>query len=400
MNAGLNKLHPYPFEKLAQLKQNISSPDNKSPIDLSIGEPKHATPEFILDEIKKHLNKAAIYPTTRGSVELRQAITDWLIKRFHLSKNSLNADNHVLPVNGTREAIFAFAQCIIDNRTDNPVVISPNPFYQIYEGAALLAGAEPVYVNCQESNNFSPDFESVSTETWNRCQLLYLCSPGNPTGAVIDQATIEKLLVLADKHDFIIAADECYSEIYFEEVSPPLGLLQAAANLGRDDYKRCIVFHSLSKRSNVPGLRSGFIAGDQKLIQSFLRYRTYHGCAMPLYTQAASILAWQDESHVIKNRALYLEKFDTVLKILQPVMNVHQPEASFYLWPEVPIADTDFARDLYKTHNITVLPGSFLSRQVNDINPGENRLRIALVAPNEECTEAAERIRQYINTLS
>lgn len=399
MNSGLNKLHPYPFEILAQLKLDVSPADNKSPIDLSIGEPKHATPEFILDEIKNNLNKTAVYPTTRGSDELRQAITDWLIKRFHLSKNSLNADNHVLPVNGTREAIFAFAQCIIDNRINNPVVITPNPFYQIYEGAALLAGAEPVYVNCLESNNFSPDFEPVSSEMWNRCQLLYLCSPGNPTGAVIDQATIEKLIALADQHDFIIAADECYSEIYFDEENPPLGLLQAATNLGRDDYKRCIVFHSLSKRSNVPGLRSGFIAGDQTLIQSFLRYRTYHGCAMPLYTQAASILAWQDESHVIKNRALYREKFDTVLRILQPVMNVQQPEASFYLWPEVPINDTNFARELYKTQNITVLPGSFLSRPVNDINPGENRLRIALVAPHEECTEAAERICDHMKSL-
>ncbi len=398
MNSGLNKLQPYPFEKLARLKHGVSPPENKFAIDLSLGEPKHETPEFILDEIKKHLGKTANYPTTRGSDELRQSITDWLISRFNLPQHSLDANKNILPVNGTREALFAFAQCIINNQSKTPVVVLPNPFYQIYEGAAFLAGAEPVYVNCLASNDFCPDFDAVSTEIWDRCQLLYLCSPGNPTGTVINQTTYELLFDLAEKHDFIIAADECYSEIYFDEETPPVGLLQAAAKYGMNNYERCIVFHSLSKRSNVPGLRSGFVAGEANLIQNFLQYRTYHGCAMPLYTQAASILAWQDESHVMENRKLYKDKFVAVLDILQPTMDVKQPQAGFYLWPKLPITDTDFARDLYKTQNITVLPGSFLSRPVNDINPGENRLRIALVAPMAECIEAANRICNFIES--
>jgi len=396
MNQGLARLHPYPFEKLARLKQGISPPEDKAAIDLSIGEPKHATPGFILDAIKTHLQTAAVYPKTRGSDELRQAIAAWLMKRFELPGDSINPEKHILPVNGTREAIFAFAQCVVDHHATLPVVISPNPFYQIYEGAALLAGAEPVYVNCSETNNFIPDFDSVSADTWKRCQLLYLCSPGNPTGAVINRETIARLFELADRHDFIIAADECYSEIYFDEGHPPPGLLQVAAELGRDDYRRCVVFHSLSKRSNVPGMRSGFIAGDQDLIRAFLRYRTYHGCAMPLFTQMASIRAWQDEAHVVQNRKMYREKFDAVLGILQPVLNVKRPQASFYLWPEIPDTDIDFARGLYSGQNVTVLPGSFLSRTANDINPGERRVRIALVASLDECIEAAKRIREYI----
>jgi len=399
MNQGLARLHPYPFEKLARLKQGVSPPENKLPIDLSIGEPKHATPEFILDEIKRHLQSAAIYPKTRGNDELRQAISDWLVKRFKLPKGSISADKHILPVNGTREAIFAFAQCVIDHHAASPVVISPNPFYQIYEGAALLAGAEPVYVNCMETNNFIPDLDSVSPHTWKRCRLLYLCSPGNPTGAVINRETIARLLELADRYNFIIACDECYSEIYFNEEQPPHGLLQVSAELGRDDYRRCIVFHSLSKRSNVPGMRSGFIAGDQDLIQAFLRYRTYHGCVMPLYIQAASILAWRDETHVMQNRKMYREKFDAVLDILQSALKVKRPQAGFYLWPETPGTDTDFARGLYSSQNVTVLPGSFLSRTSNNINPGERRVRIALVASLDECVEAARRICEYMNTL-
>lgn len=280
--------------------------------------------------MQKQLPKAASYPTTRGIDELRQAIAEWLIIRFKLPDNSITAERNILPVNGTREALFAFAQCVIDSNTnDAPIVISPNPFYQIYEGAALLALAEPYYVNCIETNEFLPDFDAVPENIWQRCQLIYLCSPGNPTGAVIGQDTLEKLLKLADKHNFVIAADECYSEIYLDEDSPPMGLLQAAANLGRDDYKRCIVFHSLSKRSNVPGMRSGFVAGDAELIQTFLRYRTYHGCSMPLYTQMASVVAWQDEDHVRSNRTLYRKKFDMVLNILKPVMNVTRPDASF-----------------------------------------------------------------------
>ena len=370
-------------------------------IDLSIGEPKHTTPELILNELQKQLPRAASYPTTRGIDALRQAIAEWIIRRFKLPEGSISADRNILPVNGTREALFAFAQCVIDStgiqskKDEAPIVITPNPFYQIYEGAALLAQSEPYYVNCIEANGFLPDFDAVPENIWQRCQLIYLCSPGNPTGAVLGQETIEKLLILADKYDFIIAADECYSEIYLDEDSPPFGLLQVSADLGRDDYKRCMVFHSLSKRSNVPGMRSGFVAGDADLIQDFLRYRTYHGCSMPLYTQMASIIAWQDEDHVRGNRALYRKKFDAVLKILKPVMNVTRPDASFYLWPETPVSDTEFAAGLYSQQNITVLPGSFLSRSIDTGDPGKNRIRIALVAEIDQCIVAAERICEF-----
>ena len=404
MNPGLEKLHPYPFEKLVQLKQETSVVTDAEHIDLSIGEPKHTTPELILNELQKQLPRAASYPTTRGIDALRQAIAEWIIRRFKLPEGSITADRNILPVNGTREALFAFAQCVIDStgiqskKDEAPIVITPNPFYQIYEGAALLAQSEPYYVNCIEANGFLPDFDAVPENIWQRCQLIYLCSPGNPTGAVLGQETIEKLLILADKYDFIIAADECYSEIYLDEDSPPIGLLQVSADLGRDDYKRCMVFHSLSKRSNVPGMRSGFVAGDADLIQAFLRYRTYHGCSMPLYTQMASIIAWQDEDHVYDNRALYRKKFDAVLKILKPVMNITRPDASFYLWPETPVSDTEFAAGLYSQQNITVLPGSFLSRSIDTGNPGENRIRIALVAEIDQCIEAAERICEFIKT--
>lgn len=399
MNPGLDSLHPYPFEKLAQLKQGITPPAAKTAIDLSIGEPKHKTPDFILEAMKKHISSAAEYPKTRGSDELRTAISDWLIKRFKLPANSISPDRNVLPVNGTREALFAFAQCIINHTNGSPLALIPNPFYQIYEGAALLAGAKPVYINCQASSHFLPDFGSVSADIWRNCQLIYICTPGNPTGAVMDRESISQLLELSEKYDFIVASDECYSEIYFDEDNPPVGLLQIAAETGRENFDRCMVFHSLSKRSNVPGIRSGFVAGDNKLINAFLRYRTYHGCAMPGFTQAASITAWRDEEHVINNRNLYREKFSAVLDILAPVMNVKRPQAAFYLWPEVPVQDTAFARDLYATMNVTVLPGSFLSRTANDINPGTNRLRIALVAGLEECTDAALRLREFIRTL-
>ena len=400
MNTGLASLQPYPFEKLARLKQCLTPPVNKSAIDLSIGEPKHKTPEFILDEIKAHLSTTAEYPKTRGQEKLRETIAGWLCNRFRLDENSIHPDKHILPVNGTREALFAFAQCIVDREKSSPVVILPNPFYQIYEGAALLAGARPVFANCIAENNFVPDISHITETTWNDCQLVYICTPGNPTGAVLDHAALKQLLDLADKHDFIIASDECYSEIYLDEDHPPIGLLQAAAAEGRKDYHRCIVFHSLSKRSNVPGLRSGFVAGDQKLIELFFKYRTYHGCAMPGFTQAASIVAWQDENHVVLNRKLYREKFTAVLEILAPVMNVQQPEAGFYLWPEVPISDQTFTQLLFSEHNVTVLPGSFLSRTAYSINPGNNRLRIALVASLEECVEAAIRIRDQIHTLA
>ncbi|MBL1141332.1 MAG: succinyldiaminopimelate transaminase [Proteobacteria bacterium] len=397
MNSGLKNLHAYPFERFAKLIEG-TTPADKSAISLAIGEPKHPTPDFILETLKSNLSDIAIYPTTRGLDELRNSIANWLRQRFNLSQASLDADKNVLPVTGTREALFAIAQTIIGEQSKDPIVILPNPFYQIYEGAALLAGAEPYYLNCTEENKFIPDFSSVPEHIWQRCQLIYLCSPGNPTGAVVNQDHVKQLLELAEKYDFVIASDECYSEIYINEEEPPVGLLECASNLGNSEYERCLVFHSLSKRSNVPGLRSGFVAGDSELIASFLKYRTYHGCAMPLHVQKASIAAWSDEGHVKENRDKYREKFSRFCDILNPVLKMTPPSASFYLWPKLPDSDTDFARKLYTSENIKVLPGSFLSRDTNDVNPGENRIRIALVAEVEECVEAANRIKQFIES--
>ena len=403
MNPALSRLHPYPFEKLTALRMGLTPPAGLPLIDLSIGEPKHATPSLISEALIAHLHTTASYPTTRGTDALRKQIVTWLQQRFRLPADSLQADQHVLPVNGTREALFAIAQCLVDTSNDNgkgrPVVIMPNPFYQIYEGAALLAGAEPWYVPCPRDNAFLPDYSSVPDAIWDRCQLLYLCSPGNPTGAVMPPEMYESLLQQADRHGFVIAADECYSEIYADEGQPPLGLLQAAASLGRDDYRRCLVFHSLSKRSNAPGLRSGFVAGDAELLQDFLRYRTYHGCTMPLYTQSASSAAWADEAHVRENRALYREKFTAMVDILAPVLPVEAPPAGFYLWPETPVADTEFAAGLYASQNVSVLPGSFLGREVDGLNPGTRHVRIALVAPFEDCIEAGRRIVSHIESL-
>lgn len=398
MNPELAKLHPYPFEKLAQLKQGCHPPEDLPHIALSIGEPKHPTPGFITEAVITHLHGLSSYPTTAGSNELRHAIATWLDQRFQLDGH-INAMTQVLPVNGTREALFAFAQAVID-RSKNPLVVMPNPFYQIYEGAAILAGAEPFYLNCHANQGFIPDFDAVTEEIWQRCQLLYICSPGNPTGAVIDAATLQRLIELAHQYDFVIAADECYSEIYHDEAQPPVGLLQAAYNSGYTDMSRCVVFHSLSKRSNAPGLRSGFVAGDAAILKQFLRYRTYHGCSMPPATQAASISAWADEAHVSHNRELYREKFEAVLEILSPVMKVSMPAASFYLWAETPVADTEFARQLFEQQNVTVLPGSYLGRDTAEGNPGANRVRMALVAPLEECIEAANRIRSLIESLN
>lgn len=397
MNPELAQLHPYPFEKLAQLKQGCIPPEDMAHIALSIGEPKHPTPGFITESVMTHLHGLSIYPTTAGTNELRHAIATWLDKRFHLDGH-IDARTQVLPVNGTREALFAFAQAVID-RNKEPLVLMPNPFYQIYEGAAILAGAEPYYMNCVPANNFIPDFDKITAEIWDKCQLLYICSPGNPTGSVIDERTLHKLIELAHKHDFIIAADECYSEIYQNEANPPVGLLEAAYSAGYNDLSRCVVFHSLSKRSNAPGLRSGFVAGDAGILKQFLRYRTYHGCSMPPATQAASISAWNDEDHVEHNRELYREKFDAVLAILSPVMNVSLPDAGFYLWAETPIADTEFARQLFEQFNVTVLPGTYLGRDTYQGNPGANRVRMALVASLEECIEAANRIRSLIERL-
>ncbi|TFF42902.1 succinyldiaminopimelate transaminase [Pseudomonas sp. RIT623] len=395
MNHALTQLQPYPFEKLRALLGTVKPAADKRAIALSIGEPKHASPAFVAQAMADNLDKLAVYPSTIGLPALRQAIGQWCERRFDVPAGWLDADRHILPVNGTREALFAFTQAVV-NRSDDALVVSPNPFYQIYEGAALLAGATPHYLPCLESNGFNPDFDAVPAEIWERCQILFLCSPGNPTGALVPMDTLKKLIALADKHDFVIAADECYSELYFDEDAPPAGLLSACAALGRSNFKRCVVFHSLSKRSNLPGLRSGFVAGDAEIIKPFLLYRTYHGCAMPVQTQLASVAAWQDEAHVRENRDLYRAKYDAVLEILQPVLDVQRPDGSFYLWAKVPGSDADFTRDLYEAEHVTVVPGSYLSREVDGVNPGAGRVRMALVAPLAECIEAAERIRAFL----
>ena len=395
MNPNLERLHPYPFEKLAKLKAGISVPEHLAPISLGIGEPKHPSPAFVKQVIADNLDKLANYPTTKGLDELREAIANWASRRFQLAEGTLDPAKHVVPVNGTREAIFALVQAVVDS-SKPATVVSPNPFYQIYEGAAFLAGADPVYLPCDASNGFIPDFDAVPESVWKDCQILFLCSPGNPSGAVIPRETLVKVIELADRHDFLIASDECYSELYPDEANPPEGLLQTCAAIGRHDFKRCVVFHSLSKRSNLPGLRSGFVAGDAEVLASYLKYRTYHGCAMPVHNQLASIAAWNDEDHVRENRAAYRAKFEAVVPILREVMNVDFPDAGFYLWPETPMSDETFARELSAQQNVHVLPGRYLSRTVNGHNPGENRVRMALVAPLEECVEAARRIVEFV----
>lgn len=398
MNPNLDKLQPYPFQTLAKLFRDIEPAAEKSPIRLSIGEPRHPTPALIHEAMTANLEGLASYPLTRGSDALRIAIANWLITRFQLPVDSLHPEKHILPVNGTREALFAFAQTVIDSNKP-ATVLMPNPFYQIYEGAALLAGAEPVYLNCTAENNFLPDFAAISDQQWQHCQLLYLCSPGNPTGAVIPEKTLQTLIKKSRQFGFIIASDECYSEIYLDETQPPQGLLGAAAEMGHLDYRNCIVFHSLSKRSNAPGLRSGFVAGDADILQRFHLYRTYHGCAMSPTIQAASIAAWNDETHVVENRNQYRQKFSAVTDILNPEFPVTMPEAGFYLWAETPVEDTLFAQRLLADQHVTVLPGSYLSREADGINPGRNYVRMALVAELEECIEAAQRIQDTIKLL-
>jgi N-succinyldiaminopimelate aminotransferase len=399
MNPDLDRLQPYPFEKLSRLKAGITPPREKAHIALSIGEPKHAPPGFVVEELITHLHGLASYPLTKGRADLRQAIAGWLTRRFGLPAGSVDAERHVLPVAGTREALFAFAQAVVDRSRPGALVAAPNPFYQIYEGAALLAGAEVHFLNTTEAGGFLPDLDAVPAAVWARVQLLYLCSPGNPTGAVAPLDYLTRLIALADEHDFVIASDECYSELYFDETAPPAGLLQAAAALGRTGWERCVVFHSLSKRSNLPGLRSGFVAGDARVLEQFLLYRTYHGCALPPPTQAASLVAWQDEAHVRANRDLYRAKFDAVLEVLAPVLPVERPAGGFYLWPRTPLADTEFTRRLFAEENVTVLPGSYLSREAHGMNPGADRVRLALVAELDECIEAACRIRRFVETL-
>lgn len=396
MNPHLQDLEPYPFAKLQQLFSDLRPAPGKAPISLSIGEPQHASPAFVLKAISDNLQRLSNYPSSAGLPELRQAIATWLQRRFALP--AIDPDSQILPVNGTREALFALAQAVVSPGPE-ALVMCPNPFYQIYEGAALLAGARPHFINCTAASAFLPDFDSVTEQQWRRCQLLYLCSPGNPTGAVLSLRQLQQIIQLAREYDFVIASDECYSEIYFDEISPPPGLLEACAAMGDNEFRNCVVFHSLSKRSNLPGLRSGFVAGDPAILRPFLQYRTYHGCAMPIHHQLGSIAAWQDEAHVKANRQHYRDKFAAVLSELKGHLAVTLPDAGFYLWAQTPVNDLEFARHLYAGESVTVLPGRFLARQANGINPGENRVRMALVATVEHCVEAAQRIVHRIGQL-
>ncbi|MFZ2542016.1 MAG: succinyldiaminopimelate transaminase [Gallionella sp.] len=396
MNPDLNKLQLYPFQKLAALFREVQPNPDYRAISLSIGEPKHATPQFIRDALTASLDGLANYPTTAGSDALRNAIANWLATRYDIPAPDFNAQ--VLPVNGSREALFAFAQAVVDRSRNDPVVVCPNPFYQIYEGAAFLAGATPHFFNTLPEDNYALNFTQLPKEVWQRTQLVYVCSPGNPSGRVMPLREWRTLFEMSDRYGFVIASDECYSEIYFE--TPPLGALQAAQKLGRSDYKNLAVFSSLSKRSNVPGMRSGFVAGDARLIEKFALYRTYHGSAMNPVIQAASIAAWNDETHVMENRRLYTEKFSKVVAILEPVLPVTLPDAAFYLWIRTPIADTAFAQTLYRDYNVAVLPGCFLARTAHGVNPGENFVRLALVANAAETVEAAQRIAKFASTIN
>jgi N-succinyldiaminopimelate aminotransferase len=400
MNPYFKDLQPYPFEKLKDLKAGITPNLDLDPIMLSVGEPKHPAPDFVKQTLCNAIDGLGNYPSTKGTSELREVIAQWAINRFNLSNTSLDAESNVLPVAGTREALFAFTQAVINNTDGNkPLVVCPNPCYQIYEGAALLAGADTHYLNCNNEDDFIPNLDAVPETVWQRCQLLQLCAPGNPTGATLSLAYYKRALELADQYDFIVSNDECYSELYRDEKNPPLGLLDACQQLGREKFDRCIVFHSLSKRSNLPGLRSGFVAGNAELLDFFFRYRTYHGCALSLPVQQASIAAWSDERHVQENRDLYREKFDAVSKILGGILEFNTPPAGFYLWPKTPIDDVTFARDLYAQENLTVLPGSFISRKTEMGDPGKNRIRLALVPDLNDCIEAAERIARFTQSI-
>jgi len=394
MNPNLSRLQPYPFERLKQLFAGVTPNPNYRPISLGIGEPRHATPKLVTDALTANLSGLASYPATAGEPALREAAAGWLQRRYGVS---VNPATQVLPVNGSREALFALTQTVVDGTKPGAVVLCPNPFYQIYEGATLLAGAQPYYVPSDPARNFAVDWDSVPAEVWARTQMIFTCSPGNPTGAVMPLDEWKKLFELSDRYGFVIASDECYSEIYFRD-EPPLGGLEAAVKLGRSDYKNLIALTSLSKRSNVPGMRSGFVAGDAALIKPFLLYRTYHGSAMSTVVQAASVAAWNDELHVVENRNLYREKFARVTPLLSTVLDVTLPDAAFYLWAGVQGSDTDFARDLLALYNVTVLPGSYLAREAHGLNPGAGRIRMALVAETAECVEAAERIVQFVKS--
>ncbi len=397
MNPLLSKLHPYPFERLRELTRDIVPPAHLRAISLGIGEPRHATPELVKQALMDGMSGLAVYPPTLGDPKLREAIAGWLQRRYDVS---VNPATQVLPVGGSREALFSFAQTVVDGSRPGAVVVSPNPFYQIYEGAALLSGASTAFANSDPARNFAADWGQIDEATWARTQLVYVCSPGNPSGAVMPLSEWQKLFELSDRHGFVIASDECYSEIYFRD-DAPLGGLQAAKALGRDDFKRLIMFTSLSKRSNVPGMRSGFVAGDAALIKSFLLYRTYHGSAMSPMVQHASIAAWSDEAHVIENRALYRTKFAEVTPVLSDALDVRLPDAAFYLWAAVPGGDDiHFAQQLLAQYNVAVLPGRLLARQAHGSNPGSGRIRMALVAGTAECLEAAHRIAEFTRSYS
>lgn len=397
MNPNLARLQPYPFDKLRALLADGMPGESRRPINLSIGEPRHAAPDLIRTALTSGLDGLSNYPLTRGSLDLRRAIAEWIRMRY--APATVDPETQVLPVNGSREALFAIAQVVVDPGPGDARVICPNPFYQIYEGAALLSGASPWYLSCDAASRYAPDYRTVPEEVWKRTQLVYVCSPSNPAGRVTPLDEWRILFELSDRYGFVIASDECYSELYPDESAPPLGALAASASLGRADLRRLLVFSSLSKRSNVPGLRSGFVSGDAALVRSFLLYRTYHGGAMSPAVQAASIAAWRDEEHVRENRRLYREKF-AATRTPMAELGAAVPEGGFYYWLPVPTADTRFAQDLHRFYNVTVLPGSFLARDVNDRNPGRNHVRVALVAPLEECIEAVQRIVEFRNSIS
>ena len=397
-NPNLSKLMAYPFERLNNLLAPLTPNSNFTPISLSIGEPKHQPPDFaleILSDQEKVRALLATYPSTKGTTKLRQSISTWLKSRFSLE---VDYETEILPVNGTREALFSFAQAVISDKT-NPIVIMPNPFYQIYEGAALLAGASTFFCSSFETNNYLQDFESIPSETWRNTELIYICSPANPTGKSLSDGQIEKLIGLAHQYDFTIASDECYSEIYSSSHNKPNSLLKISENIGNKSFEKCIIFHSLSKRSNLPGLRSGFVAGDSNLLKQYFLYRTYHGCAMAGHAQEISALAWSDESHVDENRDKYTEKFSVVEEILKDHYKLYRPEGGFYHWIKTPIDDQQFAARLMETHNVKVMPGSFLSREDNGEDPGLDHIRVAWVSEKEECIEAARRLVEFARGL-
>jgi N-succinyldiaminopimelate aminotransferase len=396
LNPRLNALHPYPFEKLKALLADVT-PAQESPIAWSVGEPKHAAPSFLQKVIVDNLSSYENYPATPGTLELREAIATWCVRRFKLTaQDQFSAQNNVLPVTGTREALFSVVQALFDTQANADEVWMPNPFYQIYEGAALLAGAKTRYLDCTSVNDYQPDYLSITDEQWQNCQMLFVCTPGNPSGTTLSIETLSYLIRKSIQHNFIIFSDECYSELYRDEANPPAGLLEAASAMGHNDFKNCLVFHSLSKRSNLPGLRSGFTAGDADLIATFLRYRTYHGCAMPIPHQKVSIAAWQDETHVINNRKRYNEKYEAVVNELSGVLPLTVPDASFYLWPDLQRDDLQVTKDWLSKANIRVLPGQYLSRTVDGINPGYGHVRIALVASLNDCILAAKRLRNIL----